>query len=153
MLRCVQAGLAVWCQFPHAPSPRRRQSIVLMSHLGRPAGQASSKFSLAPVAKVLEERLEVPVTFLSDCVGAEVEAACADPAAGSLFLLENLRFHAAEEGKGVDADGKKFKPSAEEVEAFRASLSKLGDVYGALTCRGFSSSRHSPRAPPPRHAQ
>jgi len=41
------------------------------------------------------------VTFLSDCVGAEVEAACANPAHGSLILLENLRFHVEEEGKGV----------------------------------------------------
>ena len=45
--------------------------------------------------------------FLDDCVGAEVEAACADPAPGSVILLENLRFHLQEEGKGVDAGGKK----------------------------------------------
>ena len=45
--------------------------------------------------------------FLDDCVGAEVEAACADPAPGSVILLENLRFHLQEEGKGVDAEGKK----------------------------------------------
>lgn len=47
------------------------------------------------------------VTFLSDCVGADVEAACASPQDGSVILLENLRFHIEEEGKGVDADGKK----------------------------------------------
>ena len=47
------------------------------------------------------------VKFLDDCVGAEVEAACADPAPGSVILLENLRFHLQEEGKGVDAEGKK----------------------------------------------
>ena len=40
-------------------------------------------------------------------MGAEVEAACANPAPGSVILLENLRFHIEEEGKGVDADGKK----------------------------------------------
>jgi phosphoglycerate kinase len=44
----------------------------------------------APVAKCLEEIVKKPVTFLKDCVGAEVEAACADPAAGSVILLENL---------------------------------------------------------------
>ena len=47
------------------------------------------------------------VTFLKDCVGAEVESACAKPSPGSVILLENLRFHIEEEGKGVDADGKK----------------------------------------------
>lgn len=45
--------------------------------------------------------------FLSDCVGAEVEAKCADPPAGSVFLLENLRFHLEEEGKGVNEAGEK----------------------------------------------
>lgn len=44
---------------------------------------------------------------MEDCVGAEVEAACADPAPGSVILLENLRFHVEEEGKGVDASGNK----------------------------------------------
>lgn len=47
------------------------------------------------------------MTFLPDCVGAEVEVACADPAPGTVFLLENLRFHVEEEGKGVTPDGKK----------------------------------------------
>ena len=47
--------------------------------------------------------------FLNDCVGAEVEKACADPAPGSVILLENLRFHLEEEGKGVDAEGKKVR--------------------------------------------
>lgn len=47
------------------------------------------------------------VHFLKDCVGPDVEQACADPAAGSVILLENLRFHVAEEGKGKDASGNK----------------------------------------------
>lgn len=49
------------------------------------------------------------VLFLKDCVGAEVEQACANPAAGSVILLENLRFHVEEEGKGKDASGNKVK--------------------------------------------
>jgi len=66
---------------------------------------------------------------LDDCVGPEVEKACADPAAGSVILLENLRFHLEEEGSGVDEHGKKVKASDEAVKKFRESLSKLGDVY------------------------
>lgn len=50
------------------------------------------------------------VLFLKDCVGAEVEAACANPANGSVILLENLRFHVEEEGKGLDASGNKVRP-------------------------------------------
>ena len=45
--------------------------------------------------------------MLSDCVGSEVEAACADPAPGTVILLENLRFHPEEEGSSKDETGKK----------------------------------------------
>jgi len=105
------------------------KSVVLASHLGRPDGSVVEKFSLAPVAKILEEKLGKPVTFCKDCVGADVEAACADPAAGSVILLENLRFHVEEEGKGVDAEGNKIKADKEKTAAFRASIRKLADIY------------------------
>lgn len=106
------------------------KSVVLMSHLGRPDGvPMPDKYSLEPVVKELKTLLARDVAFLHDCVGEEVEKACADPAPGSVILLENLRFHVEEEGKGVDASGKKVKADAARVQAFRASLSKLGDVY------------------------
>merc|ERR1711972_1267593 len=105
------------------------KSVVLASHLGRPDGCVVEKYSLAPVVKILEEKLGKPVTFCKDCVGAEVEAACADPAAGSVILLENLRFHVEEEGKGVDADGNKLKADPAKVTEFRASIRKLADIY------------------------
>ena len=108
---------------------RGAKAVILMSHLGRPDGLPNDKFSLQVVAPILESKLGVPVTFLKDCVGAETEAACADPAAGSVILLENLRFHIEEEGKGVDAAGAKVKADKDAVAAFRASLSKLGDIY------------------------
>jgi len=105
------------------------KSVVLASHLGRPDGQVVAKYSLAPVAKIVEEKLGQPVTMLADCSGGEVEAACLEPAAGSIFLLENLRFHLEEEGKGVDKDGNKVKADAGSVKTFRESLRKLADVY------------------------
>mmetsp|Transcript_18675 Transcript_18675/g.54728 ORF Transcript_18675/g.54728 Transcript_18675/m.54728 type:complete len:419 (+) Transcript_18675:46-1302(+) len=105
------------------------KSVVLMSHLGRPDGSKVDKYSMAPVAKALESLLGKPVTFLPDCVGPEVEAACASPADGSVILLENLRFHVEEEGKGVDASGNKIKAEKDAVAAFRSSLAKLADVY------------------------
>jgi len=105
------------------------KSVVLMSHLGRPDGTAKPEFSMSPVAKVLEGIVGKPVIFLKDCAGAETEAACADPAAGSVILLENLRYHVEEEGKGIDASGAKVKADAAAVTAFRASLAKLGDIY------------------------
>lgn len=105
------------------------KSVVLASHLGRPNGKVNPKFSLKPVADVVSEKLGKPVTFLPDAVGTETEAACADPAAGSVILLENLRFHIEEEGKGVDDDGNKIKANADDVATFRKSLSTLADVY------------------------
>merc|ERR1712203_958429 len=92
-------------------------------------GCVVDKYSLAPVAKIVEEKLGKPVTFCKDCVGPEVEAACADPAPGSVILLENLRFHVEEEGKGVDAEGNKIKAEKDAVTSFRTSLRKLADVY------------------------
>ncbi|KAG8553603.1 hypothetical protein GDO81_003481 [Engystomops pustulosus] len=106
------------------------KSVVLMSHLGRPDGvPMPDKYSLAPVAEELKTLLKRDVVFLKDCVGADVESKCADPATGTIILLENLRFHVEEEGKGKDASGNKTKADPAQVEAFRASLSKLGDVY------------------------
>ncbi|KAK8734851.1 hypothetical protein OTU49_005687 [Cherax quadricarinatus] len=108
---------------------QKAKSVVLCSHLGRPDGNKNMKFTLAPVAEELKTLLGCDVTFLPDCVGSEVEAACADPAPGSVILLENLRFHVEEEGKGVDASGAKVKADPAKVAKFRASLRKLGDVY------------------------
>jgi len=105
------------------------KSVVLASHLGRPNGNADPKFSLAPVVKVVEEKLGKKVTFLKDCAGADVEKACADPEAGSVILLENLRYHVEEEGKGVAPDGSKTKADPAKTKEFRASIAKLADVY------------------------
>eukprot|EP00188_Purpureofilum_apyrenoidigerum_P003204 Plantae.Rhodophyta-Purpureofilum_apyrenoidigerum.ctg3290.p1 GENE.Plantae.Rhodophyta-Purpureofilum_apyrenoidigerum.ctg3290~~Plantae.Rhodophyta-Purpureofilum_apyrenoidigerum.ctg3290.p1 ORF type:complete len:419 (+),score=108.55 Plantae.Rhodophyta-Purpureofilum_apyrenoidigerum.ctg3290:138-1394(+) len=105
------------------------RSVVLASHLGRPDGKVASKYSMKPVAAAVEKALGTSVTFLSDCCGPEVEEACKDPAPGTVFLLENLRFHIEEEGKGTDDDGNKIKADKEAVESFRTSLSSLADVY------------------------
>jgi phosphoglycerate kinase len=106
-------------------------SVVLMSHLGRPDGKVIAKFSLQPVAAKLQELLGRPVKFLSDCVGPDVEKACAPGVLkpGDVVLLENLRFHIEEEGKIKNEDGTSVKADPKAVEAFRASLTKLGDVY------------------------
>ena len=106
-------------------------SVILMSHLGRPDGQKIAKFSLKPVAAELEKLLGRKVTFLDDCVGPAVEAAVAPGKLkpGEVVLLENLRFHIAEEGKVKLEDGTSKKADPKEVAAFRASLTKLGDVY------------------------
>lgn len=108
---------------------KNAKSVVLCSHLGRPDGSRNEKFTLKPVADELKKLLGIDVLFLNDCVGPEIEAACADPAPGTVILLENLRFHIEEEGKGVDKDGNKVKADAGKIKEFRQSLAKLGDLY------------------------
>ncbi|EDO19160.1 hypothetical protein Kpol_1050p17 [Vanderwaltozyma polyspora DSM 70294] len=102
--------------------------VVLASHLGRPNGERVEKYSLKPVAAELEKLLGKPVTFLNDCVGADVNKACEASAPGSVILLENLRFHIEEEGS-KKVDGVKTKAAPEAVEKFRKELCSLADVY------------------------
>jgi phosphoglycerate kinase len=104
-------------------------SVVLASHLGRPDGQKIEKFSLKPVAAELAKLLGKPVAFVDDCVGPVAEKAAASLKAGEVLLLENLRFHIEEEGKIKNEDGTSTKADPEKVKEFRASLSKLADVY------------------------
>jgi len=104
-------------------------SVVLASHLGRPNGEKVVKYTLKPVAEKLQEVLGKPVKFLNDCVGAEVEAECSALKPGEVILLENVRFHIEEEGKAKDAEGNNVTADPAKVAAFRASLSKLADIY------------------------
>jgi phosphoglycerate kinase len=104
-------------------------SVILMSHLGRPDGKVIDKYSLKPVSAELEVQLGKPVIFLPDCVGPEVESAVKSAPAGSIILLENLRFHIEEEGSVKNKDGSKSKADPASVQNFRESLTRLGDVY------------------------
>ena len=88
--------------------------IILGSHLGRPKGKPDPQYSLAPVAKRLQRLLNKEVTFLSDCIGPEVEAAVQKMRNGDVLLLENLRYREGEESND---------------EAFAKSLAKLADYY------------------------
>jgi len=105
------------------------KSVVLASHLGRPDGCIVAKYSLAPVAKILEEKLGVPVIFCRSVMGAETAAATVNPKKGSVILLENLRYNVEEEGKGVDANGNKTKADAGKVTEFRAAIRDMADIY------------------------
>ncbi|KAK9367989.1 phosphoglycerate kinase [Lipomyces kononenkoae] len=104
------------------------KAVILASHLGRPDGQVIPKYSLKPVAEELSKLLGKPVTFLDDCVGPSVEEYVAKASNGEVILLENLRFHAEEEGS-AKIDGKKVKCTPEKIEEFRKGLTALADVY------------------------
>ena len=105
------------------------KAIILMSHLGRPEGKVVDKYSLKAVVPELEKLLGKSVVFTNDCVGKEVEEIVNKATGGQVILLENLRFHAEEEGSSKDAEGKKVKADKEKVADFRKQLTALGDVY------------------------
>ncbi|POS84749.1 phosphoglycerate kinase [Erysiphe pulchra] len=105
------------------------KAVILMSHLGRPDGKKQEKYSLQPVVPELEKLLGKSVKFAPDCVGPEVEAIVNEATQGQVVLLENLRFHAEEEGSSKDAEGKKVKATATAIENFRKGLTALGDVF------------------------
>ncbi|MBR8537911.1 phosphoglycerate kinase [Carboxylicivirga sediminis] len=89
-------------------------AVILMSHLGRPKGEAKPEFSLKHIVAHLSATLGVDVKFAPDCIGDEVKAMAADLKGGEVLLLENLRFH-NEETKGD--------------EGFAKQLAELADVY------------------------
>ncbi len=92
--------------------------VIVVAHLGRPKGKVNPDYSLAPVAKRLEELAGVKVTLASDTVGEGAKAAVAEAKPGEIVLLENVRFNAAETSKD-DA----------EREAFAKELAALADVF------------------------
>jgi phosphoglycerate kinase len=71
--------------------------LVLCSHLGRPKGGPDAKYSLAPAAVRLGELIGQAVALAPDCVGPATATLRAALRPGQVLLLENTRFHAAEE--------------------------------------------------------
>ena len=89
-------------------------AVILMSHLGRPKGTPVAEMSLAPVAQALSKLLGREVEMAADCIGDKVASQAAGLVAGQVLLLENLRFHAAEEQNDA---------------SFARALAGLADLY------------------------
>lgn len=88
--------------------------IILCSHLGRPNGMFNPKFSLAPVAKRLQEILNTPVKLASDAIGESAISLTKDMKDGEIVMLENIRFYKEEE---------------ENDDEFAKKLANLADIY------------------------
>lgn len=90
--------------------------VILLSHLGRPKGEAKKEFSLAPVAKELSKLLNKDVKFLQSnlVVDDNVKDEVLKLKDGEVALLENTRFR-NEETKNIDD--------------FSKELAELGDLY------------------------
>jgi phosphoglycerate kinase len=75
----------------------RHAKIIICSHLGRPRSPNDVSASLFPVAKRLQQLIDQPVEFATDCIGDPATKAAAHLKPGNILLLENLRFHPEEE--------------------------------------------------------
>jgi phosphoglycerate kinase len=96
----------------------RGAKVIVTAHLGRPKGAPEPKYSLAPVAKRLEELLGRPVQLARDVVGPDAQSSVANLRDGGVVLLENVRFEAAETSKDDVVRG-----------AFADQLAALADLY------------------------
>jgi phosphoglycerate kinase len=100
----------------------QKAKVILCSHLGRPKGKAAEELRLAPVAERLSQLLGLPVSYVRDCIGTEVEQAVNRLREGEVLLLENLRFHPEEESN----DPEFAKALAQLAEVF------VNDAFGAV---------------------
>ncbi len=89
-----------------------KAAVILCSHLGRPKGEFNMKYSLAPVAKRLSEKLGFEVKLAKDVIGPDAKKLAAEVKPGEAILLENVRFHAEEE-KNDPAFAKELASMAE----------------------------------------
>ena len=89
-----------------------KAAVILCSHLGRPKGEFNMKYSLAPVAKRLSEKLGFEVKLAKDVIGPDAKKLAAEVKPGEAVLLENVRFHAEEE-KNDPAFAKELASMAE----------------------------------------
>jgi len=88
--------------------------VILCSHLGRPEGKVVEKLRLIPVAQRLSQILGQQVGVTTNCIGSEAEKSVESLKSGDVLLLENLRFHSAEEMDSA---------------VFARALAKLADIY------------------------
>lgn len=88
--------------------------VILASHLGRPKGGPTPKFSLKPVAERLAQLLRQPVPLAPDSIGPEVKTLVDGLKDGEVLLLENVRFYPEEEKNDPE---------------YAAKLASLAEVY------------------------
>ena len=112
-------------------------SVILMSHLGRPKKNNDEKYSLKHIIPAVENLLGHKVEFAGDSWGEKASEMAAGLKPGQVVMLENLRFHAEEEGKprglADDASDEEKAAAKKAVKAsqkeFAKHLASLADVY------------------------
>ncbi|MBR4938652.1 MAG: phosphoglycerate kinase, partial [Kiritimatiellae bacterium] len=123
-------------------------SLVLMSHLGRPAEKGyEADFSLKPVAEYLAKMLGKPVTFAPDCANADDIVKAMKP--GDVVMLENTRFYKEEQGKLKQKEGQsdeEFKAKKAELKEKQKVLAQKLASYGDIYCNDAFGTAHRAHA-------
>ncbi len=122
-------------------------ALILASHLGRPKTAEDRQFSMAPVARKLEEVIGRPVKFIPAVMNDEVKAAAAALKSGDILVLENTRFDPREKKNDAqlgadfaaladvyvdDAFGSAHRPDASVDGAAYAMRAKGGPVVSGF---------------------
>jgi phosphoglycerate kinase len=108
-------------------------ALIIMSHMGKPKGKVNPKFSLSQIKDAVSAALGTEVKFADDCATASDAASALK--AGEVLLLENLRFHAEEEGKpvGIEKEDPAYDEAKKAMKAkqkeFAKTLASYADVY------------------------
>ncbi|MBN2896061.1 MAG: phosphoglycerate kinase [Campylobacterales bacterium] len=95
-------------------------SVIVASHMGRPKGERSDKFSLAPIQRRLQQLLKRDVILAKDVIGEDAYAKAQALKPSEVLLLENLRFEKGEEKN----DPKLSKALADMAEFY------INDAFG-----------------------
>ena len=124
-------------------------ALIIMSHMGKPKGKVSAKFSLSQIVDAVSAALGRPVQFAKDCAKAQDQAAALQP--GEVLMLENLRFYPEEEGKpvGIEKEDPAYEPAKKEMKArqkeFAKTLASYADCY-VMDAFGTAHRKHASTA-------
>ena len=124
-------------------------ALIIMSHMGKPKGKVSAKYSLSQIVDAVSAALGRPVQFAKDCAKAQDQAAALQP--GEVLMLENLRFYPEEEGKpvGIEKEDPAYEPAKKEMKArqkeFAKTLASYADCY-VMDAFGTAHRKHASTA-------
>lgn len=114
---------------------KHAKKTIIIAHLGRPKGRKDCTLTLQPIANALSDMLSRPVVFLDNVLGERIKQEINEADAGTIFLLENLRFHPEE---------------IRNDHFFGEQLAQLADVY-VNDAFGDSAKETASIMIPPRH--
>ena len=107
---------------------KNNAKLVIISHLGRPRGKVSEKYSLKPIVAKLEQKIKIPVAFSeNDILKTKPEKILKKLEDEKILMLENIRFYPEEE---------------KNDDEFSKRLSKFGDIF-INECFSVSHRNHS----------